>query len=243
MSEYTVFRNVILSDRKQILSKISDDLKKLKSFDEIKKYAGSLETKSNKYLTSTIPSMPDKRRKKDAKFRKISAYLAYCGSYRDSQRDKNGKLVKNVLEVTKEAGSNWKKMDTKARQPWVKKAEELTLLSKKEWDLKQAELKKKLEDAASATTIPSEKEILSMKKKDLLALLKDDSKSEASLKDIRQTAILKFHSSEKVQIPSAEEITKMKKTQLLTMAEKIGIQLKDQKLKGMQDAIINHLHQ
>lgn len=243
MSEFADFKNVIVTDRKQLLARISADLKNLKSFEEVKKYASSLETKSNKYATSSIPSMPEKRRRKEPKFRKISAYLAFCAHFRDSQRDKGGKLTKNVLDVTREAGSVWRGMDKSARSPWVAKAEELTKVAKVEWDVKESERLAKLEaeKSTSEQKIPTRDEIMNMKKKDLVKFLTKPVSAKDTLKDIRGLVLNTLY-TEVTSIPTTEEINKMKKNELVFMAEKLGLELKDTKLKGIQAAIIQHYH-
>lgn len=243
MSDFAEFKNVIVTDRKQILGYIATDLKNLKSFEEVKKYASSLETKSNKYVTSSIPPMPEKRRRKEPKFRKISAYLAFCAHFRDSQRDKGGKLTKNVLDVTREAGTVWRGMDKTARAPWVSKAEQLTKVAKAEWDIKEAERAAKLKSEKTLTEqkIPTRDEIMSMKKKDLVKFLTNPVSSKDTLKDIRNLVVNTLY-TDATSIPTTEEINKMKKNELVFMAERLGLELKDTKIKGIQAAIIQHYH-
>lgn len=245
MSELTEFKTVIIGDRKLLIGKIVQELRKVGDLNELKKFANSLETKSNKFLNSNVPAMPDRRRKKEPRFRKISPYLAFCANYRDSQRNADGKLTQNVLDVTRKAGKLWQSMDTTARIPWLKKAEELTSVARSEWDAKELEKKNKHLLEEKQTQVPSVDTIMTMKRKELIPLLKDSSKTTGTLKELRTAVVEQLHSSPETPetpVPSTDEISKMKKNELVFMAEKLGLQLKDTKLKGIQAAIIAHYH-
>lgn len=243
MSDASEFKNIILSDRKMLISKIVEELRNVINLNELKKFANSLETKSNKILNSTTPPMPEKRRKKESRFRKISPYLAFCANYRDSQRNKDGKLTQNVLDVTREAGKRWQSMNTSAREPWIKKAFELTTVARAEWDAKEAQ---KMNSDAAKVSPPKTDDLLKMKRKELLTLLKDSSKSNCTLKELRNAVIEQFTTNiEKTTntVPSTDEINRMKKNELISMADKIGLNIKDNKTcKSIQAAIIAHYH-
>ncbi len=241
MSDASEFKNIILSDRKALIGKIVEELRNLSNFNELKKFTNSLETKSNKILNAATPPMPEKRRKKETRFRKISPYLAFCANYRDSKRNKDGKLTQNVLDVTREAGKRWQSMNESAREPWNKKANELTTIARAEWDAKEAQ---KVIDNSVKVSVPKTDDLLKMKRKDLLTLLKDTSKSNCTLKELRNIVAEQFVSNTETSvIPSTDEINRMKKNELVSMASKIGLNLKDTKsCKSIQAAIIAHYH-
>lgn len=248
MSELTEFKNVIIADRKCLVGKVVEELRKVGDLNELKKFANSLETKSNKLINSNIPPMPDRRRKKEARFRKISPYLAFCANYRDSQRNAEGKLTENVLDVTRKAGKIWQSMNEAARKPWHTKAEELTEIARSQWDAKQLEKKNTQELETKETSVPTKDVIMTMKRKELLVLLKDTSKTNVTLKELRTAVVEQFYSAVEAEvktdttIPTTDQINKMKKNELVSMAEKLGLQIKDNKIKCYQAAIIAHYH-
>merc|ERR1712196_54082 len=142
----------------------STNLKETTALAFIKNFENTFE----KYMTLPLPEVVDKkRRKKIVRFRKVSPYLAFCAAYRDSKRDSKGKLptkidgTSAVLQITREAGAEWKKLSEKERKPWQAKAEELTIAAKKVWDARV------INESAS----PSAESIREMKKTELTKLV------------------------------------------------------------------------
>ncbi len=228
-------KTIILSDRMMVLNAICEEINSKKSDDKaLKEFIDSFSKNYQKYLSLDTPSFMDKkRRKKVQRFRKISPYLAFCAYYRDSKRDKTGKLSDNVLTITKQAGALWKKMSEKERKPWEQKAIELTEVSKKAWDEKERIQRQKLEK-------PSEADIREMKKNDLSILVEKSQiniTARTSLKEIRELLIKHYYPVS----PSKESISKMKKSELQELISKIGIQ-SSKDIKSMQNAIISHYY-
>lgn len=243
MSELSEFKNIIVADRKYLLECVATDLKKISNFEEIKKYTSSLVNKGNKYITRSIPPMPDKKRRKELQFRKVSAYLAFCSHFRDSQRNKDGKLTKNVLDITREAGSLWRNMDNNARTPWATKADELTKLAKAEWDMKESEKNAIANNTESKNknTLYTPEIIKTMKRKDIAKLLNRTITSKDTTEQLRNMLISQYcEEKETNTIPTMEEINKMKKSELVSMAKSLGIELKNTKIKDMQTRLIQH---
>merc|ERR1711861_74602 len=108
-------KTYIINDRVKLLNTIAKDIQNANFVKNFTKYRDT-------YLNSEVPVIDNKRKKKIQRFRKISPYLAFCASYRDSKRDSQGKLTENVLEITRQAGSLWKNMSAKERFPWESKS-------------------------------------------------------------------------------------------------------------------------
>ena len=252
MSDITTetLKPYIIADRMSLLNAIERDMADVSDADA-SKFIKTFEKRLENYMSIPMPEVSDKKRKKKVvRFRKVSPYLAFCANYRDSKRDKNGKLpkyvdVKNdkgkvekasaVLEFTRQAGAQWKQMTENQRKPWVAKAEELTVQSRKAWD-------KKMEEEASP---PAEEVIREMKKGDVTKLVNKTGvviPNKASLKDMKEILVAHFYpKTSDVPAPSQEEIGKMKKAELVSLIEKAGISSKKD-TKNMQRALISHYY-
>ena len=252
MSDMTTetLKSYVIADRMSLLNAIEKDIAGVSDSDAVA-FLRSFDKRLENYMSIPMPQVSDKKRKKKvARFRKVSPYLAFCANYRDSKRDKNGKLpkfvevrtekgksekVSAVLEFTRQAGAQWKKMTETQRKPWVAKAEELTVKSREAWD-------KKMKSEASP---PTEEAIREMKKADVTKLVNKTGvviPNKASLKDMKEVLVAHFYPKNIVPpAPSQEEIGKMKKAELLSLIEKAGITSKKD-TKTMQRALISHYY-
>lgn len=235
MTELTnaTLKTYIDADRVNLLDAIVKDMSKVDS-KNASEYLKSFSSRSSMFKELPVAVVPDKkRRKKVIRFRKISPYLAYCAHYRDSKRDKDGKLKQNVLDITREAGALWKKLSEKDRKIWVVAAEKLTKEAKVAWDSKmEAESKP-----------PTAEMISSMKKNSLMDCVEKEGlvlQSKITLTKLREVVTQHYYPTPAPEpTPTAEQIVKMKKTELLTLVEKAGINAKKD-TKAMQQALISH---
>merc|ERR1712196_393208 len=200
-------KTYIINDRVKLLNTIAKDIQNANFVKNFTKYRDT-------YLNSEVPVIDNKKRKKKIqRFRKISPYLAFCASYRDSKRDSQGKLKDNVLEITKQAGSQWKKMTEKDRRPWEQKAEELTRAARIAWDEKHNTSPTQTQESPESTY--SAADIRDMKKSELMNLVTKSGIAidpKASLKVIRER--LTAHYATRTNQPTEEQIGRMKKDEL-----------------------------
>jgi hypothetical protein len=232
-------------DRKCILDGIYVDLK---SADCLASAVTTFEKKYQVYMSMAVPTSTEKKRRKIVCFRKISPYLAYCGNYRDSKRNKDGKLEENVLEVTKQAGSIWKTMNDTDRSPWVVKADELTKLAKETWDVNHTVHETQVPEFPVLTS----EIIKQMSKSEIMAVVKTRSiaiPAKMPMKDIQLLLISQLvvevdDTPIEVVVPSVDEINKMKKTEVLSLLSDAKIEvLKKDTLKKMQSVLVAHFHE
>lgn len=240
MSDLTneTLKTYILADRKTLLDKVVKDMSSV-SQKNAPEYLSTFKNSVQTYMDLAIPEVATKKRKiKVDRFRKISPYFAYCTNFRNSKRDKSGKLTSNVLDITKEAGANWRKMSEKDRKPWVDAAEKLTTEAKVAWDLKHA---------SSNVVTPSPDAIRDMKKADVVSSLRSAGVSipaKANLNELREMLVAHFATADSVVRslevkPTADQIVKMKKAELLDLVERAGLSAKKE-TKAMQQALISH---
>lgn len=234
MTELTseTLKSYIQTDRKTLLDKIVKDMSSVSqknSADYLAKFSEQIPF----YMEMSMPEVSAKKRKvKVPRFRKVSPYFAYCTHYRNSKRDKEGKLTANVLDITKDAGANWRKMSEKERTPWVQTADKLTTEAKRVWDSKQS-------------TSPTPDVIREMKKPELMTIAETENITvppKISLKELRELVVVHFAPTPtpvESSAPTPDQITKMKKSELLALVEKVGINSKKD-TKTMQQALISH---
>ena len=247
MTELTseTLKSYIQADRRKLLEKIEKDMSSV-SPQNSTEYLSKFGERVNSYMNLAIPEVLQKKRKvKVERFRKVSPYFAYCTNFRNSKRDKQGKLTANVLEITKEAGANWRKMSEKDRKPWIENANKLTAQAKVAWDKTHSTPALSVSSAPSVPSTPSvpsasptPKAIREMKKTDLLQIAESQGVSvptKISLKALRDLIVAHFTPV----VPTTNQITKMKKSELLALVEKAGI-VSDKDTKTMQQALISH---
>lgn len=242
MAELTTetLQSYIQTDRKTLLEKITKDMASVSQKDSAE-YLSKFNQRVPTYMELAMPEVSTKKRKvKVERFRKTSPYFAYCTNFRNSKRNKEGKLTENVLDITKEAGSNWRAMSEKDRKPWIEAANKLTAQAKVAWDAKHS----------APSPSPTPEIIREMKKNELMEIAEKESISlpkKLSLKDLRELVVAHFTpvvadtSPAPVQVsgPTPDQITKMKKSELLALVEKAGITSKKD-TKAMQQALISH---
>lgn len=229
-------KSYVIADRMSLLNTIAKDFASVADADAAA-FLKTFDQRVEKYMSVAMPEVKDnKKRPKEKRFRKCSAYLAYCEDFRNKRRDKHGKLTGNVLELTTECGKAWGKLSPEQRKPYQALAEKITARKKAEFDAAQAR------DAAP----PTAEAIREMKKGELTKLVNKSGvvvPNKASLKDIREVLVAHFYPKPPVDpAPTQDALGKMKKAELQALIAKVGITPPKKDTKSMQAALVAHYY-
>ncbi|KZV53189.1 high mobility group B protein 6-like [Dorcoceras hygrometricum] len=108
----------------------------------------------------------------------LSAYFIFSNMRREALSTEN----KNVLEIAKLTGEEWKNMTEKQRAPY----EEMALKNKEQYT-QEMELYKQKKDEEAAILIKEEEELMKLQKQEAMQLLKKKEKTENLIKKSKAT--------------------------------------------------------